>query len=59
VVFVAEAYLAVVIADQTVVGDRYFVGVSSEIVDRLLWPAEGGLGINDPVEACVLLRCVV
>ena len=35
------------------VGDRYFVGVSSEIVDRLLWPAEGGLGINDPV----LLAC--
>lgn len=45
--------MAFAIADQTVVGDRYFVGVSSEIVDCLLWAAEGGFGINDPV----LLAC--
>ncbi len=31
------------------VGDRYFVRVSSEIVDRFLRPAEGGFAVDDPV----------
>ena len=53
VVFVAEAHLAIVVADETVVGDRYSVGVPSEIVDRLVWPAERGFGVDDPV----LLAC--
>ena len=47
VVFVAEAHLAVAVAEQTVVGDRYFVRVSSEIVDCFLWPAEGGFAVDD------------
>ncbi len=34
-------------ADQSVVGDRDFMGVSSEIVDRLLWPAEGSFTVDN------------
>ncbi len=35
------------------VGDRYFVRVSSEIVDRLVWSAKGGFAVDHPV----LLAC--
>ena len=31
------------------VGDRDFVSVSSEIVDRLLRPAEGSFAVDNPV----------
>ena len=51
IVLPAEADLAVVEADQPAVGDGDAMGVAAEIGQHLLGPAEGRLGIDDPVDA--------
>jgi hypothetical protein len=49
VVLVAEAHFAVVDGEQPLVGDGDPVRIAGEVLEDLSWPAEGRLGINDPV----------
>jgi len=46
---VAEPYAAVIYSDDPVVGDGYPVRVTAQILEHLLRPAEGLLGISDPL----------
>ena len=48
IVLVAKAHLAIGEADDSMIGDGDLVGVSAQIFDHLLWPAEGPFGINHP-----------
>jgi len=43
--------IAAIEGNETVVGDGDTVSVAPEVTDHLLRPAEGGLGIDDPVLA--------
>ena len=45
----AEANVVSVEADQTLVRESDPVGVAAEILEDLLGPAEGRLGIDDPI----------
>ena len=38
-------------AEQTMVGDRYAMGVSGQIMKHMLWSTEGRLGIDQPILA--------
>jgi hypothetical protein len=49
VVLVAESDLAVVEGEKPLVGDGDTVGVAGEVLEHLLRPAEGGLGVDHPV----------
>jgi hypothetical protein len=49
VVPVAEADLIVLKAHEAVVGDRHAVGIAAEVIEHLLWPAEGRLGVDHPI----------
>ena len=46
---VAEPYAAVLDGNDPVVGDCHPVGVTAQILEHLLRPAEGLLGIGDPL----------
>jgi len=41
---------------QAGVGDGDAVGVAAEVVEHLLWPAKGRLGVDDPVDAARRLQ---
>src|SRR6516162_9766691 len=41
--------LPVLQAEQTMVGDRYPMGVAGQIMQHMLWSAEGRLGIHHPI----------
>ncbi len=56
VVLPAEGDGAVPDLGQAGVGDGDAVGVAAEVVEHLLWPAEGRLGIDDPVDAARRLQ---
>src|SRR6516165_11287072 len=43
--------LPVLQAEQTMVGDRNPMGVSGQIMQHMLWSAEGRLGIHHPILA--------
>src|SRR5215472_8978579 len=43
--------LPVLQAEQTMVGDRYPMGVAGQIMQHMLWSAEGWLGIHHPILA--------
>ena len=43
--------LSVLQAEQTMVGDRYAMGVSGQIMQHMLWSTEGRLGIDHPILA--------
>src|SRR5215469_17063566 len=43
--------LSVLQAEQTMVGDRYPMGVAGQIMQHMLWSAEGRLGIHHPILA--------
>ena len=45
----AEGDVAVGERNQSVVGDGDTMGVGAEIAQHMFWPAEGRLGIDDPV----------
>jgi hypothetical protein len=49
VVPVAESDLAVVEGEKPLVGDGDTVSVAGEVLEHLLRPAEGGLGVDHPV----------
>ena len=45
----SERHIAVAKIHESVVGDGDAVGIASQIVQDLVWSAEGRLGIDDPV----------
>ena len=45
----AESDVAIGESNQPVVGDGDAVGVGAEIAQHVFWPAEGPLGVDDPV----------
>ena len=47
----AKGYVALGESDQPAVGNGNAVGVGTEIAQRVFWPAERALGIDDPVVA--------
>ena len=47
----AKRDLAVVEGHQSAVGDGDAVSVGAEIAQRMFWPTEGRLGVDDPVVA--------
>ena len=49
VVAPAEADLTVLDGEEAVVGDGDAVGVAPEVVENLLGPGEGALGVDDPL----------
>ena len=49
VVSPAEGDVTIVEGDETMVGDGYAVGISSQVAQNLFWPAEGWLGIDHPI----------
>lgn len=51
VVLPAESHMIVRNADQAGVGNRDTMGVAAEIGQHLLRTAEGGLGVDDPLDA--------
>ena len=48
VVFPAEAHLSVLVGDQPLIGEGDPVGIAAEVLDGLLWAAEGRFGIGHP-----------
>jgi hypothetical protein len=46
-----EGDVALLQGDESAVGDGDAMGIATEIAQRVLWSAEGGLGIDDPVVA--------
>jgi hypothetical protein len=48
IVFPVEAHLAIVKAEEALVGDGNPVGVASEVLEHLLGTTEGRLGIDHP-----------
>ena len=51
VVLPGEAHLAIGEREEPAVGDSDAMGIAAEIGEHLLWPTEGRLGIDHPVEA--------
>src|SRR5215470_9130703 len=49
VVLPAKGDVMVVHRQQSMVGDRHAMGVASQILKHVLWPAKGSLGVDDPV----------
>ena len=50
IILPAEADATVLAGEEPAVGDRDAMGVASQIVEHLLRPAEGALGIDDPFD---------
>lgn len=49
VIFPAEGNMVIGDLGQTVVGNGDAVGVSAQITKDMVWPGEGGFGVDDPV----------
>ena len=49
VILISKRDLAIFKGDQTMVGDRNAVRVTSQILKDVLWPAERPLGVHNPV----------
>jgi len=49
IVLPAEAHLAIVDREQSMIGDRDAVRVACQVLENVLGPAKRGLGIHDPV----------
>jgi hypothetical protein len=49
VVFPTERHLAILEGNQAMVGDGDAMGVTGQVVQNIFGPAEGRLGVNDPV----------
>src|SRR5215216_1731784 len=50
IVLPLEGDAVVVEGDQAAIGDGDAVGVAAEIGEHRLWPGEGSLGIDDPLD---------
>ena len=49
VVFVMKTNLVISQFDESVVGNRYTMGIARQVFEHLLRPTEGSFGIDDPV----------
>jgi hypothetical protein len=47
----AEGHVAIVQSQQSVIGDGDAMGIGTEIAQHVFRPAEGWLGVDDPVMA--------
>jgi len=48
VVFVIEAYCAVIYIEQPMVGDSYLVGISAQVLNHCIWRSKRPFGIDNP-----------
>ena len=56
IILPAEADATVLAGEEPAVGDRDAMGVAAEIVEHLLRPAEGTLGVDDPFDVAQRLK---
>ena len=59
VILDAEGDATPIHTDQSAIGNRHAVGISRQICQDSLWPGEGLLGIDDPVDFAQRLEDIV